>query len=279
MDRLGGGLAHQGGRAEHAVEPGHRDHLDDGGDAPALGSEPSRPGAVELDLGRGVGAVAELVLEALDAEDVAGAVVEHPGDDEAGQPALGLGEHEEHVAHRRRAEPLVPGQGVLAVGRERLGPRGVGADVRAALLLGHAHAGQAARLRGGLAQASVVRRGPQPGLPLCCDGRVGAQCRDRCVGHRDRAAVAGLDLRPDQEAGRAHAGGRPCRRRGPTVPRAVPRRRRPRAARARRGGSRPRRPGCRSGHGSAGPGDGCWPRVPSAVPAPTRPAPRARPGP
>ena len=31
-------------------------------------------------------------------------------------PAGGLGEHQEQVAHRRRAEPLVPGEDVAAVG-------------------------------------------------------------------------------------------------------------------------------------------------------------------
>ena len=71
-------------------------------------------------------------------------------------PAGGLGEHQEDVVHRRRGEPLVPVQGVLAVdaGRPRLGD--VGADVGAALLLGHAHAGQRAALLG--------RRGAEAGV-------------------------------------------------------------------------------------------------------------------
>ena len=52
-------------------------------------SSPSRaaPRAVELDLARGVGAVAELVLEALQRERVARAVVERAGHDEAGEAA------------------------------------------------------------------------------------------------------------------------------------------------------------------------------------------------
>ena len=41
----------------------------------------------------------------------------------------------------------------------------------------------------------------QPGLPLGGQGRVGAQGGHGGVRHRDRAAVAGLDLRPDDEAG------------------------------------------------------------------------------
>ena len=57
-----------GGGAEHAVEPGVVDHLDDRRHAAALLADHPRPGAAELDLARGVRAVAELVLEPLDVE-------------------------------------------------------------------------------------------------------------------------------------------------------------------------------------------------------------------
>jgi hypothetical protein len=63
--------------------------------------------------------------------------------EKAAQPRLGLRQHQEGIAHRRRDEPLVAGEavapapGVVAVGH---GLRGVGAHVGSALLLGHAHA-------------------------------------------------------------------------------------------------------------------------------------------
>ena len=55
----------------------------------------------------------------------------------------------------RRGEPLVPVQGVLAVDRRRPRLGHVGPDVGAALLLGHAHAGQ---------RAGLLRERPEPGV-------------------------------------------------------------------------------------------------------------------
>ena len=93
-------------------------------------------------------------------------------------------------------------QGVAAVRlRPRLGD--VGADVGAALLLGHAHAAQRAALLAHRPEAGVVRRGGQQRRPLLGQRVVDAERRDRGVGHRDRAAVAGLGVRPGQEPGRA----------------------------------------------------------------------------
>ena len=59
-------------------------HVDDGANAAALVADADAP--VELDLGGGVGAVAELVLEPLQRKGIAGVVVEHTGDQEAGRP-------------------------------------------------------------------------------------------------------------------------------------------------------------------------------------------------
>ena len=84
-------------------------------------------------------------------------------------PPVGLGEHEERVAHRRRAEPLVAGELVLGAGAaavDRPGDGGVGAHVGAALLLGHPHAAQRARLLGGRRVARVVFGGEEARLPL-----------------------------------------------------------------------------------------------------------------
>ena len=107
---------HAGGAAHHAVEAGVVDHLDDGRHAAALLADHPRPGAPELDLARGVGAVAELVLQALDVESVAPAVGKDAREQEARQAARRLGQHEERVAHRRGAEPFVAGELVLAPG-------------------------------------------------------------------------------------------------------------------------------------------------------------------
>ena len=108
--------AHPGRRADRAVEPRVVDHLDDRRHAAALLADQPRPGAAELDLARGVGAVAELVLEALDVDRVALAVGREARHQEARQPAVGLREDEERVAHRRREEPLVAGDLVLGAG-------------------------------------------------------------------------------------------------------------------------------------------------------------------
>jgi hypothetical protein len=86
VGRLGDGAAHQPGRAEHAVEPGVVDHLDDRPDAAALFADELRERAVEFDLRRGVRAVAELVLQPLDVEPVARPSREHPREQVAREP-------------------------------------------------------------------------------------------------------------------------------------------------------------------------------------------------
>ena len=91
----------------------------------------------------------------------------------------------------------VPG----AAGGDRLGGRGVGAHVRAALLLGHRHPEQHARLGGGVAQLRVVDAGEQRGLPFGGQLRAQAQRRNHGVGHGQRAPVPGLDLRDQHEPG------------------------------------------------------------------------------
>ena len=112
--------AHPGGGADHAVQARVADHLDDRRHAAAGLADHLRPGVVQLDLRGGVRAVAELVLEALDVHRVARPVGEDARHQKAGQAlggavgGLGLGEHEEQVGHRRRAEPLVAGELVLA---------------------------------------------------------------------------------------------------------------------------------------------------------------------
>src|SRR5439155_11203220 len=93
---------------DHAIEPRVIDHLDDGRHAPSFLSHHARPRTGELDLARGIRAVAELVLQALQVEAVARTVWAPARQQEARQHALGLREHEEGIRHRRRAEPYVP---------------------------------------------------------------------------------------------------------------------------------------------------------------------------
>ena len=113
-------------------------------------------------------------------------------DDEAGEPAGRLGEHEEDVAHRVRAEPLVAGQVVVVAVRARL--RRAGADVRAALLLRHRHPAE---------RAALVVGQRQPRLPLGGELGIDPQRGHGRVGHRDRAHHARVRLRPEQLERRA----------------------------------------------------------------------------
>ena len=181
-DRLGDAAAHRGRRADHAVQPRVRDHLDDRRHPAALFPQQPRGGAAELDLGRRQRARAELVLEPLELHPRA--ALEH----EAGEARGRLGQHEEDVARRIGAEPLVAVQLEPPVAG-RLRPGRVGAHVRAALLLGHRHPAQ--------------RAGDQPRLPLGGQLRVDPQRGHGGVGHGDRAHHARVRVRPQQLQRRA----------------------------------------------------------------------------
>ena len=138
MDRLRQRHAHDAGRRKGAIEPRELHHVDDGAHAPALLAHAPSKGIVELDLGGGVGAVAELVLEALEVQRVDRAVRTKARHEKAGEPARRLRQHQERVAHGRRHEPFVAGDAVAFT--RGLRARGVAAHVGAALLLGHSHA-------------------------------------------------------------------------------------------------------------------------------------------
>src|SRR3546814_8889950 len=96
-----------------------------------LADEPAvRP--LQLDLRGGIGAVAELLLQALQAQRVYRAVGQEARHQETGEPALRLGQHEEAVAHWRGEEPLVADQDVRLArprGTGGLGAGGIGAHV------------------------------------------------------------------------------------------------------------------------------------------------------
>ena len=205
------------------------------------------------------------------------AVGQHPRHDEAGQAAGRLGEHQEHVAHRRRGEPLVSGEPVGAVGAGH-GAGRVGPDVRAALLLGHAHAGQAA----GLALRARAARGrrsrdSEPRLPL------GGERRRRPAARAPRRGSSRSGSRGRPRSGstpRSRPRGRPARPGSgrAMTRRAGPRRPRPSSASATTGGTRPRRCGGRSGRGCAAPAGSRWPAGPTPGPRTAGPpAQRAQP--
>ena len=128
------------------------------------------------------------------------------------RPASVLGEHEEDVAHRRRAEPLVPGEPV-GVAR-RSGPPG-SATARVVLARTSEPPCFSVMPMPAISPAlsaigdstGVVRARGEARHPA--RGHVGSAASAGAGGirHRDRAAVAGLDLRPHDEAGgAAHVG-------------------------------------------------------------------------
>jgi hypothetical protein len=209
--RLGQGRAHQTRGRHGRVEPGVVHHLDQRADAVALGAEAVGDGAFVLDLCRGVRAVAELVLEALEADRVA-SFLEPAGHEEAGEARRRAREREEGIGHGRRAEPLVPGKAPVAVGG--LGPGGGGAQVRSALLFRHRHAEGGATLFGHGEHARIVAARQELRAPEVLEARVGAQRGDGGIGHRHGAAGAGVHLRRHVDhggVGRVAAAPRPPR--------------------------------------------------------------------
>ncbi len=147
----------------------------------------------EFDFGRGIGAVAELVLQALDIDAVERAVGQAARHEKARQTAVRLGEHQMRIALRRRKEPLVTRDAVRAVGRaHRTG--GIRAHVRAALFFRHAHADEPAALAFDGDVARVVIPGEQPRQPIPGQPCVAAHRGDGAVSHGGRAQRAALHL-------------------------------------------------------------------------------------
>ena len=119
--RLAEAEAHLAGRGDGAVEPRQVHHLDDGAHARALGADALGIGAVEFDFRRGVRLVAELVLQALEADGVLAAVGPVARHQIAGEARRRLGQHQERVAHRRRHEPFVAADLDMVAVRHGLG--------------------------------------------------------------------------------------------------------------------------------------------------------------
>ena len=147
--------------------------------------------------------VAQLVFEALDADRIDRVIGQHTRQEEAGEPAGRLRQDQERIAHRRGKEPLVPrdaitrAPGIVAIGH---GLGRVGAHVRSALLLGHAHAhGERGFLRE-QRQARVVLRAGQAFVPVGPHGAIAPQGRRDGVAHRHRAEDGRLGLSKQHEA-------------------------------------------------------------------------------
>ena len=202
MHRLYDGLPHHPRRAGGAVEAGVGAHFEDGGNAAAFFAKRVRPRIDEFDLGRGIRAVAEFVLQALDVNAVARPVGEPARHEEARQSPLRLCQNQVRIALRRREKPLMAGDAIRTISRAGRAGR-VGAHIRPPLLFGHAHADQAAALMFDGDVAWVVFARDDAGHPSWLQPRVAAHRRNRSIGHRGRAERAALDLRLHQIAGRA----------------------------------------------------------------------------
>ena len=202
VDGTGKALPHAGGAAQRAVQAGEIDHLDDGRYTAALFADKPGEGTVVFDLTGGVGVITELVLQALQKHSVAGSVRKHPRHQEATEPGRGLGEHQKHITHRSRGEPLVPGQRVTAVGiADRRG--GSGTHIGSTLLLGHRHARGDTHLGGRHLQFGVVGATGQQRLVGMSEFGVVPQGGYHGVGHRDRTDMSGFGC-PDAHLGRTH---------------------------------------------------------------------------
>ncbi len=108
MQRMREPRPHQAGGSNRAILPRQLHHLDDRANALALVADALRVGAREFNFGRRIGAVAELVFQALELHGVDRSIRRKARHEEAGQPLVRLRQHQERVAHRRRHEPFMP---------------------------------------------------------------------------------------------------------------------------------------------------------------------------
>src|ERR1700739_3246202 len=114
MDRLRDALAHESRRADGVVEAGIDAPLENRGNPTALFRDQQSVGVVELDLARGVRAIAAFVLEALETPSIDTAVGLKARHQEARQPARRLRQDQERIAHRRGKEPLLAAEAIFA---------------------------------------------------------------------------------------------------------------------------------------------------------------------
>jgi hypothetical protein len=155
--------AHQTCRGHGGIEPRVMHHLENGAQPRALIAEPMGNGSVILDFGRGIGAIAKLVLQPLNPDAIARAL-KPAWHQKAGEPLGGLRQCQKPVRHWRRAEPFMPDKAIgIAFG---CGRGGIGANVRSALFFSHRHAqGRARFARQGLG-CRIIGAGRQFGHPV-----------------------------------------------------------------------------------------------------------------
>ena len=197
MHGLAQGLAHQRCRADHAVEPGMHDHLQNGGHTATFLAHHDGPGLEELHLAGRVSVIAQLVLQPLDPNRVLGAIGLEPRHQKTGQSALALCQDQKCIAHRGREKPLVADQsvGLTRAGlADRCRPCGVRTDIRATLLFGHPHADGGPVFVSQWQKSSIVVSGQDLRQPLFGHLRLVAQRGDRGIGHGQRAAGPRLGL-------------------------------------------------------------------------------------
>src|SRR3984957_13231553 len=165
VQSLNQGLAHHTGASRAAVEARKGAYLEDGRNAASLLAQKRRPRVHELDLGGGIGAIAEFVLQALDINAVKAAVRQAPRHEETRQAAAALRQYQVSVALRRREKPFMPGDAIGTIaGTDRAS--GVGTHIGTALLFRHAHADQAAALFLERDIARIVFTSQQPRHPV-----------------------------------------------------------------------------------------------------------------
>src|ERR1700761_2850027 len=112
VQSLNQGLAHHAGASRAAIEARKGAHLENGRNAASFLPQKRRPRVPELDLGRGIGTIAEFVLQALDINAVEAAVRQAPRHEETRQAAAALRQYQVSVALRRREKPFVPGDAI-----------------------------------------------------------------------------------------------------------------------------------------------------------------------
>src|SRR6476661_9744512 len=98
MQRVREPGSHQARRGNRAILPRQLHHLDDGADTLALLADALGISAVELDFGRRIGTVAELVLQPLELDRIDRAVWLEAWHEETAQAFVGLRQHQECVA-------------------------------------------------------------------------------------------------------------------------------------------------------------------------------------
>ena len=170
--------------------------------AAAFLADPPGEGVGEFDLGGRVRPVAELVLEPLQTQSVERAVGAKSRHEKTGEPARGLREDKEGIAHRSREKPFMAGD-LIFVFRHALRARGVRANIAAALLLRHAHSHSRALLLPEGPEGSVVdARGDERHQLHEVLGR-GRERGNAGVSHGHGTEMAGLDPAREVVQGRA----------------------------------------------------------------------------